>query len=280
MVPRFNWDKFTGDIYHVVRAMDNVIDRTIYPLPEQETEAKNKRRMGLGILGLANVGEALGYPYGSPRFLHFEAEVLRCLRDHCYDASIALAKEKGAFPFYSHQYLGGGFVRTLPDDVLSEIIKHGIRNSHLTSIAPTGTIYNTAGCVSSGIEPPYSLEYDRDIAQFDGVQTYRVKDYAYNFWNVRGKTAEEVTVDEHLNVLATAQKYIDSAVSKTANCGSEVSYHDFKELYTKAWKLKVKGLSTFRASGKRAGILRATETEEKEVEACYVDPTTGERSCG
>jgi ribonucleoside-diphosphate reductase alpha chain len=280
MVPKFRWDALTKDIPHVVRAMDNVIDRTIYPLVEQEREAKNKRRMGLGVLGLANVGESLGYSYGSRGFLSFEAQVLEVINDECYKASIELAKEKGSFPLYTHEYLGGGFVRTLSDDVLAGIINHGIRNSHLTSIAPTGTIHNTAGCVSSGIEPPYSLEYDRDIAEFDGVKTYRAMDYAYKFWNIKGKTADEVTVNEHLSVLATAQKYVDSAVSKTCNCGPEVSYYDFKSIYTEAWKQKCKGVSTFRSAGKRLGILRATESEEKEVEACYIDADTGEKSCG
>jgi ribonucleoside-diphosphate reductase alpha chain len=280
MVPRFRWDLLREDIPNVVRAMDNVIDRTIYPLIEQEREAKNKRRMGLGVLGLANVGESLGYPYGSRGFLGFEAQVLEFINEECYSASIELAREKGSFPLYTHEYLSGGFIRTLPDSVLSGIIAHGIRNSHLTSIAPTGTIHNTAGCVSSGIEPPYSLEYDRDIAEFDGIKTYRAVDYAYKFWGVKGKTAEQVTVDEHLSVLSTAQKYVDSAVSKTCNCGPDVSYHQFKEIYLRAWKDKCKGISTFRSDGKRMGILRATETEEKEAEACYIDPQTGEKSCG
>jgi ribonucleoside-diphosphate reductase alpha chain len=279
MTPKFRWEQLKEDIPHVVRAMDNVIDRTIYPLVAQEAEAKNKRRMGLGVLGLANVGESLGYPYGSRGFLSFEAQVLEFINEKCYEASIELAKEKGAFPLYSNNYLGGAFVRTLSDSVIAGIINHGIRNSHLTSIAPTGTIHNTAGCVSSGIEPPYSLEYDRDIAQFDGIKTYRAMDYAYKFWGVKGKTADQVTVQEHLAVLSTAQRHVDSAVSKTCNCGPEVNYHDFKQIYTEAWRQRCKGVSTFRSAGKRMGILRATEADEKEVEACYIDPSTGEKTC-
>ena len=276
----FNYDLLYSDIPNVVRAMDNVVDRTYYPLEAQKTEAHNKRRMGLGVLGLANVGEALGYPYGSEAFLAFEDMILKRINKRCYMASIDLAKEKGRFPLYTHDYLAGGFIRTMDDEVVDGIIKYGIRNSHLTSIAPTGTIHNTAGCVSSGIEPPYSLEYDRDIAHFDGVKTYRATDYAFREWGIRGRTADEVSVAEHLAVLSTAQRNVDSAVSKTCNCGPNVSYEDFKNIYTQAWLTKCKGVSTFRSAGKRMGILRATEEPEKEAEACYIDPSTGERSCG
>ena len=279
MVAWFDWDRFTLDIPNVVRAMDNVIERTVYPLPEQEVEAKKKRRMGLGVLGLANAGEALGYRYGGEQFLAFERNVLRFLRDECYKASIELGKEKGKFPLYTHDYLTGGFVRSLPDDIVSDIINaNGIRNSHLTSIAPTGTIHITAGCVSSGIEPPYALEYDRTVLGFDGPEIHRAIDYANKFWDVKGKTANEVTVQEHLAVLSNAQRYVDSSVSKTCNCGPDVNYQDFKAIYTQAWKDKCKGVSTFRAAGKRMGVLKADEDETPQ--ACYIDPDTGERSCG
>jgi ribonucleoside-diphosphate reductase alpha chain len=275
-LPSFDWGKLAADIPNVVQAMDNVVDRTIYPLPEQEIEAKNKRRMGLGVLGLANVGELLGRPYGSPEFLKFQAQVLSFINSQCYRASIGLAEAKGRFPLYHPKYLDGEFVATLPPSIRNDIEKYGIRNSHLTSIAPTGTIHITAGGVSSGIEPPYALEYERTIAGYDGPEIHKAQDYAYREWNIKGKTADETTVDEHLDVLATAQAYVDSAVSKTCNCGPEVSYQDFKNIYTKAWALGCKGVSTFRANGKRMGILKS---EEPEAEACFIDPETGERSC-
>ena len=176
----FLLDEFAADIKVVVRAMDNVIDRTIYPLAQQEQEAKNKRRMGLGVTGLANAAEMLGMPYASDDFMGFTETVLSTLRDETYSTSADLAAEKGSFPLYDwEKYTEGKFFKTLPEWVQQKIEAQGIRNSHLTSIAPTGTISITADNVSSGIEPPFSLFYDRTIAGFDGKQVERVEDYAY-----------------------------------------------------------------------------------------------------
>ena len=277
----FDWDQFKADIHTVVRAMDNVVDRTIYPLPEQETEAKNKRRMGLGVTGMANAGERLGYPYATPTFMEWAEKALKMLRDECYTASALLSQEKGAFPLYDKEkYTEGRFFKTLPKKVRELIEEHGIRNSHLTSIAPTGTISLTADNVSSGIEPPYSLYYDRTIQQFDGHQIERVEDYAYN-QGVSGRTANEITADEHVDVLCLASRYVDSAVSKTCNVGDDVTYDDFKQLYYKAWKGGCKGITTFRAAGKRFGILNEVkpDKEEPKAEACFIDPDTGQKSC-
>ena len=175
----FDFKQFKADIPQVVRAMDNVVDRTIYPLKAQEDEAKNKRRMGLGLTGLANAGEMLGYHYGTPEFLAWAEKVFACLRDNTYRASAHLAAEKGPFPLYREEYLKGNFIRTLPQSVRKEIRKHGIRNSHLTSIAPTGTISLVADNVSGGIEPSFSTGYDRTIQTFDGPKVERVEDYAF-----------------------------------------------------------------------------------------------------
>ena len=274
----FDFGLFTGDIYHVVRAMDNVIDRTIYPLEAQKQEAKNKRRIGLGITGLANAGEMCNMPYASPEFMKFTAEILQTLRDYSYSSSSLLAEEKGSFPFYDKEkYTKGKFFKTLAPWVQERIAEFGIRNSHLTSIAPTGTISLTADNVSSGIEPPFSLYYDRTIQQFDGHQIQRVEDYAYS-QGVNGRTANEISAEEHLEVLALTSEYIDSAVSKTCNVGDDVNYDDFKELYFNAWKKGCKGITTFRASGKRYGILNEVK-EEPTVEACYIDPMTGQKAC-
>lgn len=292
----FNFTKFKSDIPHVVRAMDNVIDRTIYPLKEQEDEAKAKRRMGLGLTGLANAGEMLGYPYGSTDFLKWAEKVFACLRDNTYRASARLAAEKGAFPMYRDEYLKGNFVRTLPASVKKEIRQHGIRNSHLTSIAPTGTISLVADNVSGGIEPVFSHYYDRTIQTFDGPRVERVEDYAYSR-GTEGRKANDISVHEHLNVLTLAQHYIDSACSKTCNVGDDVTYDEFKSVYETAWAEGAKGCTTFRMSGKRYGILNETVETNEEVqpsdqetgdtsgaqedkaEACFFDPLTGQREC-
>jgi len=300
----FDWEQFKKDIYDVVAAMDNVIDRTIYPLPSQEKEAKDKRRMGLGITGLANAAEMLNYRYSSQHFMEFTSRVLQVLRNHCYYASADLASEKGSFPLYDEQkYLEGNFIKTLPENVRERIKMCGMRNSHLTSIAPTGTISLTADNVSSGIEPPFSLFYDRTMNLGDGEKVLRVEDYAYR-QGVHGRTANEISAEEHLSVLALSQKYVDSAVSKTCNVGDSVSYEDFKKLYEDAWAAGCKGITTFRAAGKRYGVLNevaadddtkgvptkdvASEDADDNVqptegaaaaEACFFDPETGIRSC-
>ena len=290
---RFDFAQFKKDIPEVVRAMDNVVDRTIYPLKAQEDEAKNKRRMGLGVTGLANAGEMLGHAYGSPEFLSWAEKIFACLRDNTYRASARLAAEKGAFPLYREEYLKGNFIRTLPQSVQKEIRQHGIRNSHLTSIAPTGTISLVADNVSGGIEPSFSTGYDRTIQTFDGPKIERVEDYAH----ARGatvRTANSLSTTEHLDVLALAQHYVDSACSKTINVGDEVTYAEFKNIYETAWKQGVKGCTTFRLSGKRYGILNETVEEKAEAEsqtestdtesgeeatACFFDATTGQREC-
>ena len=275
----FDYGRFTGDIYTVVRAMDNVIDRTIYPLESQKQEAHAKRRMGLGVTGLANAGEMMGLPYASPQFMDFTQKVLSTLRDYCYAASSDLAAEKGSFPLYEEdKYLRGKFIMTLPEWVRDKIKEQGMRNSHLTSIAPTGTISLTADNVSSGIEPPFSLYYDRTIQNFDGHTVQRVEDYAYS-QGYNGRTANEISADEHVSVLILVSKFVDSAVSKTCNVGDDVTYEQFKSLYYKAWKGGCKGITTFRAAGKRFGILNEVKEEEPKAEACFIDPETGQKSC-
>jgi ribonucleoside-diphosphate reductase alpha chain len=245
-------------------------------LPEQKREAQDKRRMGLGVTGLANAGEALGFPYGSPGFLLFTGHVLSTLRDECYRASALLAAEKGPFPLYNKEkYLAGAFIQKLPTHVRQRIETHGLRNSHLTSIAPTGTISLCADNVSSGIEPVFALTTRRTVLTSEGQRDTVLTDYAFREWGVQGKTADECSIDDHLGVLLEAQKWVDSAVSKTCNVGANVSFEEFKQVYQRAWAGGAKGITTFRSAGKRFGILQA----EPEASACRYDPETGSRTC-
>jgi ribonucleoside-diphosphate reductase alpha chain len=289
----FNWDLFQHDIPIVVRSMDNVVDRAIYPLEAQKQEALNKRRMGLGLTGVANAIEALGHSYGSDSFIEMLQGIMVTLRDTAYQTSIALAAEKGPFPLLDRDlFIRSGFAQTLPVSILEDIKKYGIRNSHLLSIAPTGTISLSADNVSSGIEPVFSHFYDRTIQTFDGPKTERVEDYGYRVFGVKGRTADELSVFDHVKVLNTASYYVDSACSKTCNVGADVSWEEFQEVYMKAYEGGASGCTTFRAAGKRYGILTASasediadETEETpedfvdEGGACYFDTETGRRTC-
>lgn len=274
----FDSAQLLQDIRPIVRAMDNVVDRARYPLYEQEKEAKAKRRMGLGVTGLANALEAMGCPYGSQPFLRKQAEILQLLNDEAYLVSSELAKEKGAFPLYnSNLYAQSKFVQTLSAAVQSSIARHGIRNSHLTSIAPTGTISLTADNVSSSIEPVFAYETERLMRTADGDRVEKIQDYGYRVFGTHGRRASEVTVLEHLDVLLCASRFVDSAVSKTCNVPGSVSWDDFKAIYVKAWEGGAKGCTTFRIDGKRTGILRARDTEEGA--SCTIDPETGRKSC-
>lgn len=283
--PEFDWDRFIRDIPPIVRMMDNVVDRTIYPLKAQEEEAKNKRRMGLGITGLANTLEFLGIPYGSKDAVEFTEDILTCLRDECYSISAELAEEKGSFPLFDKEkYLRGEFISRLPQWIQDKINECGIRNSHLLSIAPTGTISLWANNVSSGIEPVFSHEYQRNVFMPDGSQrTFNVQDYAYAEWGLKGLTSEDISAEGHISILNAASRLVDSACSKTANVGDNVSFEEFKGLYQMAYDGGSSGCTTFRpkalneklAAGRGAVLVM----KEDEGATCYIDPTTGERTC-
>lgn len=276
---------FREDIEHVVRAMDNIIDVGIYPLPQQEEEGKSKRRMGLGITGLANALEFLGWNYGSEDFLDEMTAVLGVLRDTAYRTSAELAKEKGPFPLYDKErYLSGKFIQTLPKDIQELIAENGIRNSHLLSIAPTGTISLAADNISSGIEPVFTYEYTRKIQGFDDATFETIQDFGYREWGLKGRTANEVTLKEHVDVLTTAQQFVDSSVSKTCNVGENISWEEFKNAYIMAYEGGAKGCTTFRTKGKRQGILEEKPVkeyvdDEDSIGVCVIDPNTGQPTC-
>lgn len=300
----FDWDLFKRDIPVAVRAMDNVIDLATYPLPQQEQEAKRKRRMGLGITGLANAAEVLGFPYGTAEFYRYLREVLGTLRDTAYETSVDLAVEKGPFELFDPDQYGqhaNSFLSTLPIRLQERIKREGLRNSHLLSIAPTGTISLTADNVSSGLEPVFSYSYNRTIQTFDGPKKELVTDYGYRNWDAGkpngpiSRPANELSVFDHVTTLNIASQYIDSACSKTCNVGDEVTWDEFKNVYMEAYEGGSSGCTTFRAAGKRNGVLNASNSEDvaedsKEPEespkdfvdeggACYFDVETGRKSC-
>lgn len=280
-----NYNQLAIDLPVIVRGMDNVIDRTQYPLPQQELEAKSKRRMGIGVTSLANAVEAMGYPYGSEGFLAQEEAILKFITNTLYRASAMLAAEKGPFPLFDmERYLEGQFIQTLEPETIALIKKHGIRNSHLTSIAPTGTISFCADNVSSGIEPVFSYETQRRVIMKSGPEIVNLTDYGLRFLGVKGKLSQDVTPDEHVKVLCMAQKYMDSAVSKTCNVPSDISYDDFKDIYMKVYKNGGKGCTTYRPNGKYDEVLKvapekkAEELDVAEGEACGFDSLTGART--
>lgn len=273
----FNWTSFHSDIGKVVRAMDRVIDVTQYPLVEQKDEAISKRRMGLGVTGLANTLEAMGLIYGTNNFILKMETILQILRNATYIESVKLSEERGAFPLFDDFYLQGEFISRLPNEIKNGIKKHGVRNSHLTSIAPTGTISMCADNISSGIEPVYAKVLNRVIQTFSGPIVERIDDYGVREFGTEPRTATQVPARDHVSTLVSAQRYVDSAVSKTINVSESTPWDEFKGLYFQAWRGGAKGCTTFTPGGKRRGIL--TEVREEHNPACRIDPETGAKSC-
>lgn len=274
----FDFAKFETDIAVAVRALDSVVDRTLYPLHEMRDEGQRKRRMGLGVTGMANAIETMGHPYGTPEYIKVQSWILKSLRDTAYTVSTELASDMGAFPaFEKEKYLRGKFIETLPNDIIKRIEKNGIRNSHLTSIAPTGTISLAADNVSGGVEPVFTVSGKRTIKGPDGAdRQILVEDYGKKFLGTDPKTADQVTPEEHVNVLCEAQKFVDSAISKTVNIGDDIAWDEFKNVYMHAYEGGAKGCSTFRLSGKRFGVL---ESMSEDGGACTIDPESGMKSC-
>lgn len=280
---KFDYELLKADIPHIVRALDNVIDRTEYPLAQQMFESHNKRRMGLGFTGLANALTLMGIRYGTPDAIKFVRKVAKTLAYTAIEASSDLALEKGSFKLFdADKYLESGYVKRLPQDLKNKIKKNGMRNSHLTSIAPTGSISFGADNISGGIEPVFSHEVLRTVQTPYGPQHVMLKDYVWNYYGIKGETTADLTTADHLAMQMAVAPYIDSAVSKTINVGDHVTYQEFKDIYMKAYKGKLKGVTTFRLAGKRYGILNAVEEKKEEAEeggACFYDPETGTKSC-
>ena len=251
-----------------VRMLDDVIDVSEYPLPEQADQARSSRRIGLGITGLGDALIMLGLHYGSDAGRAAARDVLERIRNVAYRTSIALAEEKGAFPFFQRDaYLDGAYVRTLPADIRDGIARAGIRNSHLMAIAPTGTISLLANNVSSGIEPVYALEGERRVLNREGVaETRRTVDFAYAAWRREHRsaplpdvfvTAEALPPEAHLAMLAALQPLVDNSISKTINVARDIPREDFAGIYRSAYELGLKGCTVFRPNEITGSVLSA-----------------------
>ncbi|MEW5904938.1 MAG: adenosylcobalamin-dependent ribonucleoside-diphosphate reductase [Pseudomonadota bacterium] len=275
----FDRARFTRLVKVAVRMLDNVLDVTAWPLPEQQEEARNKRRIGLGFTGLGDALVMLGLRYDTDEALAFAAEVSRLMRDEAYLASVDLAIERGAFPLLdAEKYLAAPrFASRLPDELKAKIRKHGLRNSHLLSIAPTGTISLAfADNASNGIEPAFSWFYTRKKRMPDGsTKDYAVEDHAWRLYKKKGGdtdqlppafvTALEISAIAHMKMVAAVAPFIDTSISKTVNVPADYPYEDFKDLYTEAWKAGLKGLSTYRPNSVLGSVL-SVAPEKKEEE--------------
>ncbi len=266
-----------------VRMLDNVIDVSQFPLTAQAHQARGSRRIGLGFTGLADALIMLGIRYDSEQALSTARTVMTTVCHSAYRASIRLAAEKGPFPFFDKDaYLDGAFVTDLPADIRDGIARNGIRNSHLTAIAPTGTISLLANNVSSGLEPVFDSAFSRNVLEFDGTYAeYRVIDYAVDLWRHKLEDvsalppsfcdALHLTPAVHLHMQAAIQPYVDQAISKTINVPTDYDFAAFRDLYRQAFDLGLKGCTTFRSNPVTGAVLHGVERAEQASHCCNLE---------
>ena len=282
--PGFDHDAFESTVAVAVRMLDNVLTATVWPLPQQAAEAASKRRIGLGFTGLGDALILMGLRYDSPEGRNMAADFARRLRDAAYRASIALAEEKGAFPLLDAEaLLASGMAARLPDDVRAGIQARGLRNSHLLSIAPTGTISLAfADNASNGIEPAYSWTYTRKKREADGsMREYAVEDHAWRRWRARGgNTAQlppafvnalEIGARDHMAMQAAVQPFVDQAISKTVNVPEDYPFEDFETLYLEAWHAGLKGITTYRPNSVLGAVLSVESEAPQDLDQSEPD---------
>ena len=283
----FDFDAFEQVVATQVRALDNVLDVTFWPLEQQRNESADKRRIGVGFTGLGNALTMLKLRYDREDGRAMATEIARRMRDAAYRASVELAKEKGAFPkFKADGYLAEGtFASRLPDDIQADIRQHGIRNSHLLSIAPTGTVSLAfADNASNGIEPAFSWGYKRNKREADGSKSsYTVEDHAFRLYRSlvdstvssddTGKlpdyfvNALEMSAQDHVAMMEAVQPFVDTSISKTVNIPEDYPYDSFKDLYRQAWQAGLKGLATYRPNSILGAVLETTPAKKDEPAA-------------
>ena len=262
-----------------VRMLDNVVDISGFPLEDQRQEARNKRRIGLGVTGLADALIFCKARYGSPQAIALTERWMALIQREAYLASAALAAEKGSFPLYDQEaYLAGETIQTLDADVRQAIADSGIRNALLTSVAPTGTISLLADNISSGLEPVFSFSYRRHVLMPDGSRREeQVSDFAYRSYRGRfGESAQlpdyfvdtqSLTPSDHVRMQAAVQKYIDSSISKTINVPEDISFEAFKGVYDLAYETGCKGCTTYRPNDVTGAVLEADRPAAAEAPA-------------
>ena len=267
-----------------VRMMDNVIDISRFPLPQQQREAAAKRRIGLGVTGLADALIMCRARYGGNEAVRLTESWMRTIRRAAYLASTRLAAEKGAFPLYdAEKYLAGEAIRGLEEEVRAAIAENGVRNALLTSVAPTGTISLFADNVSSGLEPVFSFTYSRSILMPDGSRREEeVSDHAYRrFRRMFGAgaplpdyfvDAQGLSPNDHLVMQAAVQKYVDSSISKTINVPEAIGFDDFKDIYVQAYELGCKGCTTYRPNDVTGSVLEVKKKDEAQPELPLAPP--------
>jgi len=265
----FDFEAFASSVATQVRALDNVLDVTFWPLPQQRAEAAAKRRIGVGFTGMGNALAMLTLRYDAQEGRDMAVRIATCMRDAAYTASVELAKEKGQFPkFEAEAYLAEGtFASRLPAELQQAIRAHGIRNSHLLSIAPTGTVSLAfADNASNGIEPSFSWVYRRKKREADGTITeYAVEDHAWRLYRELGGNVDalpeyfvsalDMSAASHIAMMAAVQPLVDTAISKTVNVPADYPYEDFKGLYQQAWRANLKGLATYRPNAILGAVL-------------------------
>ncbi|AOF87275.1 ribonucleoside-diphosphate reductase, adenosylcobalamin-dependent [Hydrogenophaga sp. RAC07] len=285
-LPSFDFEAFEAAVALQVRALDNVLDVTFWPLPQQREESAAKRRIGVGFTGMGNALAMLCVRYDRAEGRALAAQIAERMRDAAYTASVALAQEKGAFPkFDADGYLAEGtFASRLPKALQDAIRTHGIRNSHLLSIAPTGTVSLAfADNASNGIEPPFSWMYRRKKREADGTTTdYAVEDHAWRLYRELGGdmaqlpeyfvNALAMPATDHLAMMEAVQPFVDTAISKTVNVPADYPYDDFKGLYQQAWRAQLKGLATYRPNAILGSVLDTGPTPETTASVATVDP--------
>jgi ribonucleoside-diphosphate reductase alpha chain len=273
------WASLEQVVRDAVRLLDNAIDVSHYPLPQQRKQMQATRRIGLGITGLADALMMLNIQYGDEASFSLASGLMQQIRDTAYRASIELAREKGAFPaFDASTYMASPFIERLPEEIREDIARDGIRNSHLLAIAPAGTISLLAGNISSGLEPVFEKRYRRRV-RIDGEwKEFDVEDYGCTRWRELGLPGEppswigarELSPDLHLKMQASLQPFVDSAISKTVNIPASMPYDEYRGLYEQAWRLGLKGCTTYRPNAVTGSVLDTIDSG-----CCQIDREGG-----